>query len=391
VEAERKKIMESFANSPSTLWGGHIQQQRGTVPNPIDNTTAPSADDDSRSFPQFTELPGELRDRIYTIVLQCDDYIAPHLCDAGRPALTGKADNGKAIRFHDDNQADHNAMYKRLAITRVSKKVREESLPIFYSANTFDTVADTPTYFSRLEMLGRLHMIRKVDFVVRFWKNEQYSQKLLRMLLQHFEEQTAFEMEHDEEMRSKLSGEDEVEAETAVQKAAAKGQFHTDDLEVLKKHPQHVMGGLEANFLVLRMLSTKFQDGEYNRKLVIHVPTSTLFDQYKTLSYFPSVCKGLGIQLKLVSGRDAEMQGEAFRLSWSQKYQKKDFTDSTTAKSWAEVEALILRVQALYPNIEEVPRPARWIYYRRNCKTTDIEWFSIDTVGGGILPLNQQQ
>ncbi|KAJ4354476.1 uncharacterized protein N0V89_006213 [Didymosphaeria variabile] len=349
-----------------------------------------------RSFDRFLDLPKELRERIYKIVLQSDKPIAPHLCDAHRPAQQGKADHGKAIRFHDDNQAEHNAICKTLTITRVSRKVRAESLPVFYGTNTFDTVADTPTYFSRLEQLGRFHMIRKVNFVVQFWKGETYSQKLLRMLLQHFEEQKAFEMKHGEEARINSAG--KGKGKSTVKDAAATAfpphergatKFFTDDLEVLESHPQHVMGGLEANFLVLRKLSETFQDGGYNRKLVIHVPTSTLFTQYNSLLYFPSVCEGLGIHLQLVSGRDVEMVGSGFRLSWTQKFQKKSFAESTTAKDDRELETLTKRVRALYPNIEEVSRPAKRTYYRRNCKIRDIEWFSVDSAGGFVAAPNQ--
>lgn len=349
----------------------------------------------SPSFPKFMELPRELRERVYGYALKSDKSIAPHLCDEGRPAREGKSDYGKAIRFHDENQTTHNATCKLLAITRVSKQVHQESLPIFYSVNTFETTGDTPIYFSRLQQLDRFHMIRHVDLWVRFWKNEQYSQKLLRMLLQNFEDQKAFEMNHMEAARNKRSN--ESKAMTAAENADAKGllptvlkdsedtKFYTDDLAILKSHPLHVIGGLEANFLVLRMLSAQFQDDdEYNRLLVVHVPTTALFTDYDSLKYFPLVCEGLGIQLKLISGRDVEMYGSSFRLSWAQKYQKKDFTASTTAKDWNEVEALTSRVQALYPDIEDLPRPAKWTYYRRLCKQNEIEWFSIETTGGGI-------
>ncbi|KAL5393476.1 hypothetical protein DPSP01_000295 [Paraphaeosphaeria sporulosa] len=349
-------------------------------------------------FQKFMELPRELRERVYGFALKSDKPIAPHLCDAGRPASEGKADYGKAIRFHDENQTAHNATCKLLTITRVSKQVREESLPIFYGVNTFQANGDTPTYFFRLQQLGRFHMIRHVDFWVRFWKNDQYPQKHMRMLLQNIEEQKAFEINHRQARQNERSN--KAKAATPAKITAAKGRlskvpnvsedtkFYTDDVDVLKSHPLHLMGGLEAHFsssfLVLRMLSAQFQDSEYNRQLVIHVPTTTLFEQYNSLKYFPSVCEGLGIQLKLISGRHVEFYGSSFRLSWAQKYQKKDFTASTTAKDWDEAEALTQRVQALYPNIEELKRPAKWTYMRRLCKQNEIEWFSIKTAGGGI-------
>ncbi|KAF9740716.1 hypothetical protein PMIN06_011050 [Paraphaeosphaeria minitans] len=351
-----------------------------------------------RSFYKFMELPRELRERIYGFALKSDKPIAPHLCDEGRPAPEGKADYGKAIRFHDENQTAHNATCKLLAMTRVSKQVREESLPIFYGVNTFEANGDTPTYFFHLQHLGRFHMIRHVDFWARFWKNDQYPQKHMRMLLQNIEEQKVFEAKHGQATQNGRSN--KAKAATAAKNAAAKGRvskvsnvsedtkLFTDDLDLLKSHPLHLMGGLEAHFsssfLVLRMLSAQFQDNEYSRQLVIHVPIPTLFEQYNSLQYFPLVCEGLGIQLKLISGRDVDMYGSSFRLSWAQKYQKKDFTALTTAKDWNEGEALTKRVQALYPNIEELQRPAKWTYMRHLCKQNEIEWFSIKTAGGGI-------
>ncbi|KAL1599678.1 hypothetical protein SLS60_007481 [Paraconiothyrium brasiliense] len=386
------------------VWKSHVVDESDD-----DDVDSFTGEGQGWSFHRFLDLPKELRERIYQIVLQSNKPIAPHLCDADRPTrkANGKAnskairfhDDDKversAIRFHDDNQAEHNAIYKTLTVTRVSRQVRAESLPIFYGTNTFDVIADTPTYFSRLEQLDRFHMIRQVTFVVQFSKGETSSQKLLWMLLQHFEEEKAFETEQIEEAR--INNECKDKGKSTAKNAAAPAllthepdatTFYTDNPKVLKSHPQHSMGGLEANFLVLRMLSATFQDGDYNRKLVIHVPTPTLFTQYNSLIYFPSVCEGLGIQLQLVSGRDVEMVGSGFRLSWAQKFQKKSFADSTTAKDDGELETLTKRVRALYPNIEEVSRPAKRTYYRRKCKSNDVEWFSIDTAGGFVAAPN---
>lgn len=349
------------------------------------------------SFPKFMELPRELRERVYSHALQSDRSIAPHLCNEGRPAPEGKAEDGKAIRFHDENQTAHNATCKLLTLTRVSRLVREESLPIFYGVNTFDTTGDTPTYFLRLQQLGRFHLIRHVDFWLRLWTKNLYSQQHLRMLLHNIEEQKVFEMDHQ-----KAKQVEHIMKAAAAIKSAPNGvlskvpnvpddtKFPANDLEVLKNHPLHLMGGLEAHlscsFLVLRMLSAQFHDSEYNRQLIVHVPSSAMFDSCTGFQYFPPMCEGLGIQLKFVSGRDVETNrsGTSFRLSWEQKYQKKDFTASTTAKDCNEVEALTERVLALYPNIEELPRPVKWTYMRRLCKQGEIEWFSVKTAGGGI-------
>jgi hypothetical protein len=449
----------------------------------------------ARVFHKFSELPEEIRGKVYTMVLQSDLPIRPHLCN------TRTDMPGAPIKFHDDNRFGHNTVYTSLAITRVSKQVRQESLPVFYSANTFETVADTPTYFLRLQQIGRFDMIRKVTFGVQFWNSPNYSQKVLRMLLQNLAEQEAFEKKHrlkqeflcqldrtgldvlesfkkqnfaDEEKfqelpmsledsgkkktrtlslnlgdpasnkfhftnmaidplsrRKKSHSADLGNVEAAFKLAFKKDlkspearesanpqasttqgdnsqdvrpskagpealphlktanphplPFDTNDLVELKSHPLHQMGGLEPNFLVLRMLSAAFQGEGYNRKLVLHVPVATLFEEYNGLLYFPSVCEGLGIQLRLVSGRELEPFGAGFKLSWCQKFQKKDFKKTTTAKGGEqELMKLTKRVQGLHPNIEQVPRPSRRTYYRRTCKTGELEWYTIDTAGGGL-------
>ncbi|KAJ4301879.1 hypothetical protein N0V90_003975 [Kalmusia sp. IMI 367209] len=388
-----------------------------------------------RKFHKLMNLPKEVRNRIYLFVLKSDSTIAPHLCNEDRPGYKIQIDNASPIRFHDDNQEIHNATYKLMNLTRVSRQVRTESLPIFYSANTFDTVADTPTYFSRLEQLGRFHMIRNVNFVVHFWNIENYAAKQLRLLLQNFTEQEAFEKDiikqnngvkvtdgvsveklghasvsnqmdktYAEACNSTNGRLVETTSEFSLKLSSKNtspnawpplelfkpdlSRFYTDDYNVLKNHPQHAMGGLTAVFLVLRQLSSTFitSSGDYNRKLVIHVPGVSIFDQYKSLVYFPSVCEGLGIRLHFVSGRKLCLGQGGFTFSWHQRYQKKDFTATTTAEATeGEYAQLHKLIHDLYPNIEKVPRPSKHTYYRVGCKDRKVEWFSINTVGGGIL------
>ena len=487
---------------------------------------------EDRVFYKFLAFPKEVRKHIYKMIFQSDRPIRPHLCNK-KFITKHSSKSAKVIRFHDDNREGHNTVYESLAITRVSKQIRAESLPVFYGANTFDTVADTPTYFLRLQQLGRFDMIRNVNFGVQLWNSPDHSQKVLRMLLQNLADQEAFEKPHLEkqgelaqlertcrnqikafEKRNRANqlmfeelpmtlgkpfmlGDDpvvrkykilspystdpgpsdfsKISAQPLSRKsksrsvdtglggkmgAALKGifsrscstdrpapknprdslgsasldrsrplyngknstspswttrsdssrsssssiynsqnlslpflgnpdrtKFFTNDVTVLRSHPLHLMGGLEPEFLVLRMLSTAFKGGNYNRKLVLHVPVATLFDEYLGLNYFPSVCEGLGIQLQLVAGRELETSGSVFTLSWHQKFQKKDFTEATTAKGGEEEHKILTkRVQGLYPDIERVPRPSKRTYYRQYCKSDDgLEWFSIDTAGGGLL------
>ncbi len=127
------------------------------------------------------ELPPDIRLHIYGDALRSDyGAILPHLCD-------------DTLKFHDDNQPnDHCAVSKLLGITRVSKKVREESLPEFYNANVFLLGKDTASYFDRLEHLGRFQMIRHVRFSVDM-RRENVAAGVLRMMRQYTKEVEGFE------------------------------------------------------------------------------------------------------------------------------------------------------------------------------------------------------
>lgn len=78
-------------------------------------------------FHKFMELLPELRRRIYEFALALDSPIRPQLC----------SHSGGKIKFHDRNQDVHDAVTRRLGVTRVSRLIRAESLPAFYEANVF--------------------------------------------------------------------------------------------------------------------------------------------------------------------------------------------------------------------------------------------------------------
>lgn len=76
-------------------------------------------------FDKFDKLPAELRTRIFEDALYTGQLMRPHLCD--------RQTNG-SIKFHDDSQHSrveprHDAIYKLLGVTFVSKAMRKESLP----------------------------------------------------------------------------------------------------------------------------------------------------------------------------------------------------------------------------------------------------------------------
>jgi hypothetical protein len=394
-------------------------------------------------FTKFIELPSEIRERVYHFMLTSDQPIAPHLCDAN------SRDDGH-IKFHDemenhgDRHVPHNATYIRMAITRVSRFVRYESLPIFYSANTFVACADLSTYFERLAHLDRFHMIRNVTFSIDFTR-EYMAPKALRDILQNISEQEAYEkkvLEAHLERRCELSPMETVEKRRREPRLDAENygsidsmiagsinlkktsspehaanesfgrsawpllkeikpglmRFYTNSRTELVKHPQHIVGGLRwiSTFLVLRKLAAEFTSttsSEYSHKLVLHVPSAQIFATYDTLTYIPTICEGLGIKLHFVEGRDVECGDWGIKLSWHQKYQKKDLqadsvenrTGGRMEQTCWDLERITKRVRDMYPDLEQMRRPVRNSYYRKKCRGLGIEWFSVDSAGGGRL------
>jgi hypothetical protein len=388
-------------------------------------------------FPKFMELPTEVRERVYHFVLRSDRSIAPHLCDdfhseatrklhaytptffSGQFAHTDSRHGDAYIRFHDDNEPErygsHSATYNRMAITRVSRAVRRESLPVFYSANTFAMCNDLSTYFERLSHLGRFHMLRNFTFYIDF-SRELMAPKALRDVLQNIASQKSYEemMNNDQPTFTMAATSPHVNALAFRLPPAMHRRLlattpkyspthYTNSRAGLRQHPQYIAGGLTwmSTFLVLRKLASEFtaatstssspqSQSEYSHKLVLHVPTAAIFTQYESLKYFPSICEGLGILLHFVEGRAVEFADRGIKLSWHQKYQKKDFEaakekEVVMEKNDWDLAKITKRVLQMYPDMENVRRPARNSYYRRNCARTQMEWFSVDTAGGGRL------
>jgi hypothetical protein len=376
-------------------------------------------------FPKFMKFPTEVRERVYHFVLRSDRPIAPHLCDdshleaaknlhayapifvPGQSAHTDSRQGDTYIRFHDDNEPEqygsHSATYDRMSITRVSRAVRRESLPVFYSANTFAMCNDLSTYFERLSHLGQFHMVRNFAFYIDFSK-ELMAPKALRDVLQNIASQKTFEEMWTNRQHISLPNANAspwFRLPPALQRnmlATSKENWwrYTNSRSGLQEHPQYIAGGLTwmSTFLVLRKLASEFtsatdtsSQSEYSHKLVLHVPNAAIFTQYESLKYFPSICEGLGIKLHFVEGREVEFADRGIKLSWHQKYQKKDFQEGDVVlekKEW-DLEKITKRVMQMYPDMEDLRRPVRNSYMRQNCARTQIEWFSVDTAGGGRL------
>jgi hypothetical protein len=323
---------------------------------PLINTKGPK-------FEKFMALPPELRERIFEEALYTGAAIKPHLCSS--------TDNDK-IQFHDDSMPDHNGMQKPLGITRVSRRIRAESLPCFYSANTFIVSQDTATYFMRLEHLGRFHMIRHVQFDVRT-RLEKYAPVTLQHMNKHLRDVEAYER---------------VPGTPAKQKAGLLRDTQT--LAWLKAHPNHIAGGLDGlyQFICLRMLTSRFTENPnapvdasgtcqgYTTKLVLPIPSKLIFERYSHLKWFPTVCHGLGIHLHFLEGHELTFsEHKIIGITWHQQFQKKDFRQKDAEKM--DVKGRILE---LFPEVKgaAVTGGGMW-YYRRRCRRVEgIEWFRVE-------------
>lgn len=357
-------------------------------------------------FDMFMDLAPELRDRIYAFALVSDRAILPHLCDHD-------------LKFHDDNQQHHGATNRLLGITKVSKQVRDEALPIFYSANTFQVGNDTVTYFDRLRHLGRFQMIRHVQFDI-VMRKEMRAAGILRGMNQYIKEANAYEKQLlDVQSTGDLHDTHASTQHANCSPAPPSSNLTGSTYKSLTDHPQYHAGGIEElnTLIALRKLTSAFTPTAtpsfsryptYTSKLVLPVPRASLFTQYDSLNWFPTVCYGLGIQLHLVENVPVDYSGEGFiTVTWHQKYQKKDFTipidtsffSATSSSTGSGLSTRLphdvggvlegqtevyKRALEMFPDLEKMARPKQTTYYRRNCQQDDIRWYTVPTEGGGV-------
>jgi len=309
-------------------------------------------------FEKFMELPPELRERIFEDALNVGHAIQPHLCTR---------DNHGKIKFHNDAmETDHCGIDHLLGVTRVSKQIRAESLPCFYSANTFVVGYDTAIYFTHLEHLGRFHMIRQVKFEI----------------LMRLEKRAAETLQH---MNKYLR---DVETyETSVTRPAVDAQDQA--VEWLRNHPSYITGGDHnlSMIVCLRMLTSRFTespnatiDGSgqcqgYTSKLVLPIPSAKAFKDYATFKWFPKVCHGLGIHLHFLEGHELTYyRPEGIGLTWHQQYQKKDFQQ--------ELENVDVkgRILDMFPEVNDAAETGGYLnYYRHHCgPDRPMQWFKAE-------------
>ncbi|KAF2472234.1 uncharacterized protein BDR25DRAFT_342205 [Lindgomyces ingoldianus] len=335
------------------------------------------------TFHPFPFLPAEIRERVYEYALNFCSAIRPQLCN-----------EGSAIRFHDANHSEHNAVFRQMAVTRVSRLVRNESLKVFYGCNIFTCDIDTAIFFERLTHLGLFGMIRHVDVQIPFYY-EEYGAKVLSLLRQNIKAQEQFQLRFETNYRSPytlktntlktntsavttmISNIKKIMTSEKANNATTDYDFWAErhGLETFKKHPAYAAIDPDTGlFVVLRKLSARAGSGR--RALTLHVPTASLLAE-PNLVWFTKVMEGLDIDLNLVEGADLVSSGGQFKVSWHQKLQRRDLKEADERMAIPVRRQIMEKALKIFPKMMSWDLPRRSSYYRRGCHG-GIEWFDVD-------------
>jgi hypothetical protein len=360
-EEERRRQLEEVRTARLKIFNVYATASRQILPletpekviTPIEPTDPSGTILLNPKFEIFLELPPEIKGRIYSYALSNDAPIRPHLCDSAP---------SDAIKFHDSAQhsrlhPNHGSINALLGITLVSKFIRAESLPFFYSSNTFAVGPDTPTYFAHLQTLGRFHLIRNVRFSIHM-NAEKWTAQYLEQMTTYLKAAEAYELVHAD--------------------AGEKGY------EFLVNHPRYNAAGLAemALMICLRMLSSTFPSPTTSTTqtptFVLPIPNATHFAGIASLAWIPGVCRGLGIHLRFLEGHELAYSGDGvIGVVWRQKFQKKEFgCDEEGEKGGKAVKA---RVQEIYPDLQKRIIWERCSYYRTTCDGMRYKWFAVKT------------
>jgi hypothetical protein len=318
-------------------------------------------------FSKFMALPQEIRTQIYEMALHTGQAIQPHLCS--------RKPNG-AIKFHDAAQhsrqdSNHDAINTLLGVTLVAKKVRAESLPCFYSVNTFSVEADTATYFAHLEQLDRFHMIRQVRFGIPLIR-EKWTAQILEQMMTYIKDVEEFERSHSP-----------ITPYVLTPNSSNFGMVCDPRIyDNLVEHPRHIASGLNAmaQFICLGMLSSAFtstDDTNYTSSIVLPVPSGETFTAYPRLQWFSPVSHGLGMKLNFLDGHGLAYNHQAVvGVTWHQKFQKKDFKQKYKKGEAGDVAK---RVEDMFPDMEAADRKFwdRCSYMRTSCDGHEYTWFTV--------------
>jgi hypothetical protein len=359
-EEERRRQLEEVRTARLKIFNVYATASRQILPletpekviTPIEPTDPSGTILLNPKFEIFLELPPEIKGRIYSYALSNDAPIRPHLCDSAP---------SDAIKFHDSAQhsrlhPNHGSINALLGITLVSKSIRAESLPLFYSSNTFAVGPDTPTYFAHLQTLGRFHLIRNVQFSIHM-NAEKWTAQYLEQMTTYLKAAEAYELVHANE--------------------GMKGY------EFLMNHPRYNAAGLTemALMICLRMLSSTFPSSTSTQStptFVLPIPSATHFAEIASLAWIPGVCRGLGIHLRFLEGHKLAYSGDGvIGVVWRQKFQKKEFCEIAEGEKGGK--AVKARVQEIYPDLQKRIIWERCSYYRTTCDGMRYKWFAVKT------------
>lgn len=270
-------------------------------------------------------LPVELRECIYTFVVGLDRPIQPHYC--------GRTEHG--LRFHEDQfyeTGDHDEVWRMLAITRVNKQLRQESLPIFYRENTFAYGLDTRTYFETLASLGRFNLVRHVSFDIFFHHRESHVQRVLKDIYD-------------------VLNLDSRSPPLPLSKSVRDASMYA------------------GMFLLLRKLSKAFAEDE--KTVALQVPVPEWFDELPGLAWFKEVARGAGLKIKLIpNGKLLGHENSRIRVHWYHRCQKEAQVEGAARDTAQQV---LKKGFQKYPHLQRFYKP-RTIFYRKNCRG-GITWF----------------
>jgi|SRR5690242_20931855 len=384
------------------------------------------------NYTLFMSLPQEVRGLIYGYVLASPCPIQPHLC---------ASDSHSKPSFHDANNTDHASVFQLTALTRASKKLRKEALPVFYAANVFAAGDDTVTYLEYLQGMGRLEWVQNVELAIEAGCVERAA-----WVLRCVEQVDVEGAQHEKEgRRALLLGEGEKPGETRVWRGGASTTGSTTSTTTtahrytgsgagkapapylirtapstplitqdLTLHPHYHVSGFQplALALLLRLLSTPSPTSSTSpstlhsptRHIVLPLPNPHIFTQDAKLRWFPALVHGLGMSLCFVARRgSARMEGEGrfVVVRWERRFQGlgEEHVTSRVGEGEAAVDevgdargevtgggaqgqGVLDRAREMIPGLEELRRSDKTCFSRRGCREEKVMWFDLETFGG---------
>lgn len=327
-------------------------------------------------FTKFPYLPPEVQGRIYMWALVSKRPIAPRLCSKSKE----KAQYRK-IQFHDGNQAEHNAVYKTLAITRVSRQVRAESLKVFYNKNTFELSADISTFLDHLTHLRRFGMVHHISIPVFFYR---FRDEMLRGVTKY------------------VNMHEKHKARTRDMRYSRK---------ILVSDPMYKAHGWEPwgiFFLIYKLCTpisttnaakaTEEEDWHtFTHQFALHVSCKEVITRYPMFAYVEKVAIALGIKLLFVEGAPITWLGrnraQGLQFHWFRRFQgevngsasaKKEKEDEPRSLSPEENKELRIAMENMRKVFESTEAPlshtGHWSRTPCNERWLTLNWYKVDSM-----------